>query len=91
MSLIRCFDVSNGLRNSEVLVTVQDANGRKHAIRVERDFLSTIRGTEYLPIGVVHVDPNTKNSLVEFSHEPETGLNRIWVKPDQFEPAEAAA
>jgi hypothetical protein len=85
MAQIRCESVSDGLRASEVLATVQDYHGRRHSIRVERDFLSQINGQWYLPMGVVHVDPRTKAVLVEFPHEPETMHNRIWVKPEMLD------
>ncbi len=92
MSLVACNNTSAGLRGSEVLVTVHDINDRRHAIRVERDFLTSINGKDYLPIGVVHFDSKTKNALIEFSHEPETGVNRIWVAETQLdEPVEAYA
>lgn len=92
MSLVLCESVTPGLRDSEVLATIRDFNGRRHSIRVERDFLSTLQGKEYLPIGIVHVDPKTKAVLIEFPHEPETGINRIWVKADQLDqPVEACA
>lgn len=92
MSLVVCESVTPGLRESEVLATVRDFNGRRHAIRVERDFLSVIKGEQYLSIDIVHVDPKSKAVLVEFPHEPETGINRIWIKPEQLDaPFEAFA
>lgn len=50
MSLVACNSTSAGLRGSEVLVTVHDINDRRHAIRVERDFLTSINGKDYLPL-----------------------------------------
>jgi len=90
--MVRCDEVTDGLRDSECLVTIKDFNGRKHFIRVERDFLTEFHGGLYLPMGIVQVHPGTRSVLVEFSHEPETGFNRIWVKKDQLdEPVEAFA
>ena len=41
---------------------------------------------------VVHVDPKTHCVLIELPHEAETGINRLWVRPDQLdEPVEAFA
>ncbi len=54
-------------------------------IRVERDFLTAKGETYFLPIGIVNYDHRKMLVLVEFSHEPETGINRIWVKEDQLE------
>ena len=92
MSQIRCESVGEGLRASEALANVRDYHGRRHSIRVERDFLSQINGQWYLPMGVVHIDPRTKAVLLEFPHEPETGINRIWVNPEMLDqPLEAVA
>ena len=85
MSLVLCESVTPGLRDSEALATIRDFNGRRHAIRVERDFLSSVAGSDFLPIGIVHVDPKSKAVLIEFPHEPETGINRIWIKPGQLD------
>ena len=92
MSMVHCDSVTEGLRDSECLASVRDIRGRKHEIRVERDFLSEIGGRQYLPIGIVHVDPKSKAVLIEFSHEPETGVNRIWVTAQQLDhPLEVCA
>lgn len=92
MAKVRCENVSEGLRASEVLASLRDYHNRRHFIRVERDFLSEQGGAMYLPIGVVHVDPRTKAVLIELPHEAETGANRLWVKQDQLdEPIEAFA
>jgi len=91
MTQVCCESISDGLRDSEALANVRDYSGRRHSIRVERDFLSKIDNDWYLPMGVVHIDPQTKAVLLEFSHEPETGINRIWVKPEMLDqPLEAA-
>ena len=92
MAKIRCSNVSEGLRPSEVVASFVDFHGRTHFIRVEQDFLSEQDGARFLPVGIVHVDPKTKALLVELPHEAETGANRIWVKPDLLdEPIEALA
>jgi hypothetical protein len=92
MAKIRCEAVSEGLRSSEAVVTLRDYHGRRHFLRVERDFLSEQGGAMYLPIGVVYVDPRTKAVLIELPHEAETGANRMWMRQDQLdEPVEAFA
>jgi hypothetical protein len=92
MAKVRCDSVSEGLRASEALASIVDYSGRKHSIRVERDFLTEDNGTKYLPIGIVHVDPKTKAILIELPHEAETGANRLWVRANQLdEPVEAVA
>lgn len=90
MAQIRCDKVTPGLRESEVLAQFSDVAGRRHFIRVERDFLGWEGETPFLSVGVVGVDPKTKNVLVELPHEAETGANRVWIKPDQLDaPLEA--
>jgi hypothetical protein len=92
MAKIRCKRQSEGLRSSEVVASFVDIHGRKHFIRVERDFVEDRAGEFFLPVGVVHVDPKTKAVLIELPHEAETGANRLWVRPDQLdEPVEAFA
>lgn len=91
MAKIYC-ELSDGLRSSEVVASFTDYNGRKHFIRVERDFLTDLSGKKYLTVGIVQVDPKTKAVLVELPHEAETGVNRLWVKPEQLdEPVEVYA
>lgn len=85
MSMIRCDRIAEGLRSSEVIASVRDVYTKLHSIRVEKDFLSEVDGKDYFPIGIVGVDENKKMALIEFSHEPETGVNRIWVRLDQLD------
>jgi hypothetical protein len=90
MSQLLCERVSPGLRASEAVAVFRDYQGRRHFLRVERDFLSVINGQTYLPIGVVHIDQRTNLVLIELSHEAETGANRLWVKQEQLDkPVEA--
>ena len=85
MSMVRCESVTDGLRASEAVAHVRDLNGRRHSIRVERAFLDKIDGCDFLPIGVVGVDPRTGYVLVEFPQPPETGFNRMWIEPAQLD------
>jgi hypothetical protein len=92
MAQLRCENISEGLRASEAVAVFRDYEGRRHFLRVERDFLSETNGKCYLPVGIVHVDPRTKLVLIELPHEAETGANRLWVKQDQLDkPVEAFA
>lgn len=85
MATLRCESVSEGLRDSEAIASLRDFHGRRHFIRVERDFLSTQNGDSYLPVAVVHIDAREHAALVELPHEAETGANRLWVKSDQLD------
>jgi len=80
MALIRCDNVTKGMRSSERTVAVKDARGRKEFLRVELDFL-TQHGEEYwLPVGVLHEDSSHKAALIELPQESESGTNRFWAK-----------
>ena len=92
MAKVRCENISDGLRASEAVASVRDLQGRRHFIRVERDFLSQDAAGDYLPVGIVHFDPRSKSVLIELPHEAETGANRLWVSQNQLdEPVEAVA
>ncbi len=84
MASIICDQVTDGLRESEAVASFVDFHGRRHFIRVERDFLAE---SNQLPVGVVHLDRKTKAVLVELPHEAETGANRVWIKQDQLNEA----
>ncbi len=85
MAKLRCDNVTEGLRDSEVVAAFADVKGRRHFLRVERDFLYQERdGANYLPVGIVHVDSKTSFRLIELPQEAETGANRLWVKAEQL-------
>ncbi|OWK45818.1 hypothetical protein [Fimbriiglobus ruber] len=86
---IRCDDVKPGMRNSERIAVFSDHTGKKHYIRVEADFLSTIGGVHYLPVGLVQIDRDSGYRLVELPHEAETGANRLWIKPENIRTVES--
>jgi hypothetical protein len=83
MPFLRC-DIKPGLRDSEVTVTVEDVNGRKQRLRVERDFLREEAGQLYLPIGIVVRHPEKPWVLIELPREADSGANRMWVAPEQL-------
>ena len=85
MAQLRCESVSEGLRASEVIATFRDYQGRRHLLRVDRDFLYQENDDSYLPVGVIHVDPRTHLILIELPQEAETGANRLWVRPEQLD------
>jgi hypothetical protein len=74
MGYVECV-VSEGLRESEATVAVESLEGENVFLRVEKDFL---KGSS-LPVGVVHVDAESKRALIELPHEADSGLNRVWV------------
>jgi hypothetical protein len=78
MAYVPC-TVENGLRASEVSVGVQDADGNKVYLRVERAFIRKMHAQSVLPVGVVHSDPERQTVLIELPHEADSGANRLWV------------
>ena len=84
MPSVLCERIAPGLRESEVIAAIRDFYGRKHDIRVERDFLHLRGGQSYLPVEIVHIDPASKAVLIELPHEAETGANRLWVSSGNF-------
>lgn len=92
MARLRCDRITEGLRASEAVAVFTDAQGRRHYLRVERDFLWFESGIYLLPVGIVHADPISKCVLIELPQEAETGVNRLWVQPQQLdETAEVVA
>jgi hypothetical protein len=85
MAKLRCDNISDGLRASEAVAVFHDYRGRRHFLRIERDFLSQVGDQFLLPVGVVGTDPRTGLILIELPHEAETGANRLWVKGDQLD------
>jgi hypothetical protein len=79
MIKILCEQVSPGLREADAILTFRDYHGRRHFLQIEKDFLVHKNGNSYLPVGLVHRDARTGAFLIEFPHEAETGVNRIWV------------
>lgn len=91
MSRIQIDEVTPGLRDSEAVASFTDYQGRKHFIRVERDFLVVQDGASYLPVATIAVDSGTNAHLIELPHEAETGANRLWMKAEAVETLEAVA
>jgi hypothetical protein len=91
MSRIQIDEVTPGLRDSEAVASFTDYQGRKHFIRVERDFLVTQDGTAYLPVATITIDKDTGAHLIELPHEAETGANRLWMKAEAVDALEAVA
>ena len=78
---VRC-EVSAGLRDSERSVMVQGYDGRRHFLRVEHYMLLGRDGVDYLPVGLIHVDPQSKAYLIELPLEADSGAHRVWVPSD---------
>jgi hypothetical protein len=72
-------EVTSGLRESEVTVSVEGIDGAKAFLRVEGDFVYRPNGQAYLPVGLIHVDRQAGKALIELPHEADSGANRLWV------------
>lgn len=78
MALVAC-EVSNGLRASEATVSVREVAGDRQFLRVERDFLSSVDGRQYLSVGLIRYDPTGAFALIELPQEADSGTSRLWV------------
>lgn len=78
-TFVLCDTVGQGLRDAEATVSVKSIKGRPEFLRVSRSNLLVKGGKNYLAVGVVHVDPDSKAYLIEFPHEADSGASRIWV------------
>jgi hypothetical protein len=58
---------------------VRDYNHRQHFLRVEHYLLLIKGNAQYLPVAMIHVDPQTRAHLVELPLEADSGAHRIWV------------
>lgn len=83
MAEVQC-EVSEGLRPAEATVAVADVHDRRQCLRVERDFLTAVKGQWYLPVGVVYDDRQNPWVLIELPHEADSGANRLWVWRDHL-------
>jgi hypothetical protein len=81
MAYVAC-TVEEGLRPSEASVGVQGVDGRWAFLRVERDFVKSLQGQDWLPIGIVYRTREDGRDLllIELPHEPDSGANRVWVE-----------
>ena len=78
MYYVEC-GVSGGLRASEATVSIEDIDGARAFLRVERGFIHQPNGQAYLPIGLIYVDQQVGRALIELPHEADSGVNRLWV------------
>ena len=72
-------DVSPGIRDDEVTVSVADMKGNKLFLQVGKGFVNSTDKGNYLPVGIVEVDRENARVLVELPHEADSGANRLWV------------
>jgi hypothetical protein len=82
MDYVICDEVSEGLRPSEATVAIKSLRGHREFLRVSSKSLHKSNGHNYLCIGIVHRDPESRAFLIEFPHEADSGANRTWV-PEQ--------
>ena len=82
-----CDTVEDGLRASEVTVGIKSTKGRTEFLHVSGSNLLVTDGRRYLAVGLVHVDPATKQHLIQFPQEADSGVNRIWVPDTSILPA----
>jgi hypothetical protein len=81
MAYVQC-EVQDGLRASEATVSVTTIDGDQLFLRVERDFVQHQGDKNLLPIGIVFSESD--RTLIELPHESDSGMNRLWVRPEQL-------
>lgn len=81
MALVAC-EVSDGLRDSEATVAVREVGGDQQFLRIERDFLTSEDGRDFLTVGVIQRDGTGRYLLVELPQEADSGTSRLWVSVD---------
>lgn len=84
MALLRCADVSEGLRASEATVTIKEIDGTSQFLPIDRGVLSEVGGNHYLSVSVIYLDDSRDAALVGLPVEADSGAHRIWVKYDDF-------
>jgi hypothetical protein len=77
--LIPC-RLSQGLRDEEALVTIQDFHGNSEAMPLDRAFVVYVGKTAFLPVRVLHLHEQDKAALIALPVESDSGAHRIWVK-----------
>jgi hypothetical protein len=80
---VRC-EVSEGLTERDITVSVQDIDGADQYIHVLPSMVNRENGTTYLPVGIVNVDRRSRRVLIELPTEADSGANRMWIAFDSF-------
>ena len=86
MHYVEC-EVTGGLRESEVTVSIEGIDGTKAFLRVEKEFIHQPNGQAYLAIGTIHIDQQGGKALIELPHEADSGVNRLWVAANKLKVA----
>jgi hypothetical protein len=73
----------------EVVVTVEDEDGRKQHLSVSKGMVDSDKDRNWLGIGVVQIDYPRKRVLVELPVEADSGANRLWMPFSSFRPGGA--
>ncbi len=84
MALLKCTDVSEGLRASEATVTIEEHDGTSQFFPIDRGVLSDIGGVSYLSVRLIHLNDARGIALVGLPVEADSGVNRIWARYEDF-------
>jgi len=77
--LVECASVKAGLVGDEVTVGVKTLKGNVEYLRSASDAIVDSGGKQYLEVAVVHQEQDSRNILIEFPLEADSGANRAWV------------
>ncbi len=76
--------LSDGLRESEVVAEVQDAEGRPERVSVPRDFIVERDGKPWLPLSAWFWDQTDDVIHARLPVESHTGAHQITLKTSQI-------
>ena len=80
---VRC-EISEGLIESDITVSIRDINGRDQFIHVLPSMVNRELSKCFLPVGIINVDYPNNRVLVELPIEADSGVNRMWMSFDSF-------
>jgi hypothetical protein len=84
MALLKCTNVSEGLRSSEATVTIAELDGTSQFLPIDRGVLTRAGGHDYLTVSIIFLDESREAALVGLPVEADSGAHRVWVKCDDF-------
>jgi hypothetical protein len=83
MAQVIC-EVSEGLRKAEATVKLVTFDGRPEFLPVDRGFLSSEDGKDYLSVPIIHISDDKKAALIALPVEADSGAHRVWVHLDRI-------
>jgi hypothetical protein len=80
---IEC-EVRDGDAPWEKIVTVKGVDGKKQTFSVGKGMVEEVGGKKYVAVGVVNVNHQKGQVLIELPREADSGVGRIWMPLASF-------